>query len=206
MYIPDRFRMDDPVVLREFIRTHDFATIVARDGDGLLVSHAPLLLSEPDAPMALRGHLAASNPMASRFENPTRVLAIFMGPHAYIPRGWYTERPTVPTWNYAAVYVEGTALMLERPEDVIDLLGRTAHAHESPGGWRFDPSSPEAWRLVPGVRAFEIPIDRMSGKFKLDQTESAGDRESIARGLEATGDTQHVELARLMRSVGAPKR
>jgi transcriptional regulator len=206
MYIPDRFRLDDPEVLREFIRIHDFATIVARDGERLLVSHAPLLLSEPEAPPALRGHLAASNPMAARFEIPTPVTAIFMGPHAYIPRGWYTEHPTVPTWNYAAVYVEGTARVLKEPEELIDLLDRTTRAHEGAGGWRFDPSSPGARRLLTGVRAFEIPIDRMSGKFKLDQTESAGDRESIARGLETTGDTQHAELARLMRAVRAPER
>jgi len=204
MYLPDRFVEDDPAVLRAFVQRHDFATLFIQAEGRFLVSHAPLLLNverrDGGEHGFLEGHLALANPMARHLDTSPRVLAVFMGPHAYIPRAWYVERPTVPTWNYAAVYVEGTACPRREQAWVEDLLDRTTRAHEGPAGWRFDPSSEAGRRLVTAVRAFEIRIDRMIGKYKLEQNETPVDRESIARRLEESGDTSHAELASLMRA------
>jgi transcriptional regulator len=203
VYLPGRFTETDPAVLRDVIRSHDFATLVAVQDGRFLISHAPLLLDAGrEAHGILEGHLALANPMADHLDSHPRVMAVFMGPHAYIPPSWYVERPTVPTWNYVAVYVEGTARPRKDRDDVIDLLHRTTIAHEGPGGWRFEPDSDAGRRLVAGVRAFEIRIERMIGKFKLEQSETPADRESIARGLEGSGDTSHAELARFMREAG----
>ena len=196
MYLPGRFVEDDPAVLRAFVQQHDFATLISQSEGRFLVSHVPLLLKQD----VLEGHLALANPMASHLDTHPYVMAVFMGPHAYIPPSWYVERPTVPTWNYAAVYVEGTAHPRREQAFVEDLLDRTTRAHEGPEGWRFDPSSEAGRRLMGAVRAFEIPIDRMIGKYKLEQNQAPVDRESIARGLEGSGDTTHAELARLMRA------
>jgi transcriptional regulator len=200
VYLPSRFLESDPRVLRAFIARHDFATLVTH-ATSTLVSHAPLLLQDDRGPRgALLGHLALANPMAGHLDTSPRMTAIFLGPHAYISPSWYQDEATVPTWNYAAVYVEGIARPLRDPRSVSDLLARTTDAHEPPGGWSFDPDGPLARRLVQGVRAFEIEIERMAGKFKLEQGASAADRERIAARLEAGGDTAHAELASLMRA------
>lgn len=205
MYLPPRFAENDPPLLHEFIRRHDFATLITHRDTATLVSHAPLLLDADRGPHGtLVGHLALANPMASHLDASPRVTALFFGPHAYISPSWYQDEETVPTWNYAAVYVEGTGRALRDERAVAALLARTVATHEAAGGWSFDPAGTLARRLIPRVRAFEIVIERMSGKFKLEQNASPADRERIAARLEAGGDTTHAELARLMRAPRTP--
>jgi transcriptional regulator len=54
-------------------------------------------------------------------------------------------------------------------------------------------------RRIKGIVAFEMPIERLEGKFKLSQNRSAADRDGAIRGLERSGDPVAREMARLMR-------
>jgi transcriptional regulator len=201
VYLPSRFVENDPERLRAFISRYDFATLITHHAGSTLVSHAPLLLLADRGPRGiLLGHLARANPMSAHLDASPAVTAVFMGPHAYISPSWYVDEETVPTWNYAAVYVEGHARPIHDEGAVAEVLARTVAVHESAGAWRFDPQGPLAGRLIPRVRAFEIEIERIAGKFKLEQGASAADRDRLAARLEADGDTGHAELARLMRS------
>ncbi|HKY33737.1 MAG TPA: FMN-binding negative transcriptional regulator [Candidatus Polarisedimenticolia bacterium] len=206
MYIPRHFAEDDPQTIRDFIRRHDFATIVTAAGGGILASHAPLLLDEADGPPgALIGHLARGNPQVAALRGGARVLALFQGPHAYIPVGWYERRTTVPTWSYAAVYVEGTARVIEDRAAILDLLDRTARAHEPDGGWRLDPEASWIAPLLAGIEAFSIRVESIRGKFKLDQNMSPEDRAGVIRGLRASGDTGQAELAAMIQETLRPR-
>ena len=49
--------------------------------------------------------------------------------------------------------------------------------------------------LAPG----EIPVDRIEGKFKLNQNRSREDQEGVVAALEASTDPSEREIARLMR-------
>ncbi len=52
--------------------------------------------------------------------------------------------------------------------------------------------------MLKGIVAFEIPIARLEGKFKLNQNRSATDRQRVAQAL-ATGSSEDGQaLARLM--------
>lgn len=46
------------------------------------------------------------------------MLAIIQGPHGYISPGWYEYRPNVPTWNFAAAHLTGTAEILPNAENL----------------------------------------------------------------------------------------
>ena len=61
----------------------------------------------------ITGHMAYGNPQWKTFEIDENVLVIFQGPHAYISSSWYKDE-NVPTWNYQAVHVYGTASIMRR--------------------------------------------------------------------------------------------
>ncbi len=46
--------------------------------------------------------------------------------------------------------------------------------------------------------AFEMPIERIQGKFKLNQIKSEADRRGTIAGLEAVDDPMAREVAALM--------
>ncbi len=49
-----------------------------------------------------------------------------------------------------------------------------------------------------GITAFEMPITRLEGKFKMGQNKPAEDRAGAAAGLRATGEPMAAEVAALM--------
>ena len=53
-------------------------------------------------------------------------------------------------------------------------------------------------KMLKGIVAFEMPIGRLEGKFKLNQKSSAADREGAIKGLRQSGDAEAEEVAQLM--------
>lgn len=49
-----------------------------------------------------------------------------------------------------------------------------------------------------GIMAFEMPIERLEGKFKLGQNKPVDDRAGAVAGLRATGEPLSLEVASLM--------
>ena len=146
----------------------------------------------------LYGHVARANPHWRCLDGATRALAVFSGPHAYVSPRWY-EREGVPTWNYVAVHAEGAPRLLEDPAAVRELLARLTDTHDGPGGFAALPQDLVA-RMAHGIVAFELPIERLTGKAKLSQNKTAGDRAGVIRGLEGQGDSQALEIAALLRA------
>lgn len=74
-------------------------------------------------------------------------------------------------------------------------------AFEGPDGWSMD-VQPENYieGMLRGVSAFEMPIDRLEGKFKLSQNRPAGDRDQVADALSDSAREGDRDLAALMKS------
>ena len=75
----------------------------------------------------------------------------------------------------------------------------------------YEGSAPDAWTLagqpagyaegmLRGIVAFELPIVRIEGKFKLSQNRPPEDATGVIEGLRATGDPGDAALAALMES------
>ena len=80
MYVPAHFNEDRVGVMHELIRASGLATLVSMTADGLIASHAPLMLDPEPAPYGtLIGHLAKANPHARLADAGVRTLVIFQG-------------------------------------------------------------------------------------------------------------------------------
>lgn len=202
MYVPPSFVVTDPVQLHEFMERHSFATLISQAGNEPLASHLPLLLDREVGPHGrLIGHFARAN---SHWQSAAgqRVLAIFHGPHAYVSPGWMEPRNVVPTWNYVTVHAYGTLRLIEDRDRLRDIVRRTVETYEANRATPWSMSQPEAEfidKLLGAIVGFEIDIDRLEGKWKLNQNHPVERREQIIRGLLETGRHDESQIAELMK-------
>ena len=200
MYVPESFAETDRARLWAFLRKHDFATLITAVGTTPFATHLPILLDERGEQGTLLGHMARANPQWRAFDGTSEALVIFQGPHAYVSPTWYATHPSVPTWNYTAVHAYGTPRLLDDEAAVRDVLRRTTSLYEADGQWSLD-GLPDAYMrgMMCGIVAFEIPIARLEGKFKLSQNRDAEDRGRVADALDDRADGFDRDLAVLMR-------
>jgi transcriptional regulator len=201
MYIPTAFRAADRAALYDLIERHGFGTLVTvRDG-APFATHLPFLLDRGRG--VLLGHVARANPHAAALAG-AEALVIFRGPHAYVSPSWYATAPAVPTWNYAAVHVYGTASLLDEPR-LTDLLERLVRQYESgrPRPWAMDLPADYRQKMLRGIVGFEVPLSRVEGKFKLNQNRPAEDRAGVIEAL-AAGSAEERALAEFMTRFAPP--
>jgi transcriptional regulator len=203
MYIPSAFHVEDPARLAAFIRNQSFATLVTVDAGTPFASHLPMLFYAQAGPRGtLVSHMARANPQWRHFASGAEVLAIFHGPHGYISPAWYETAPAVPTWNYAAVHAYGVPVLITEQERIVDLLHELVATYESAFERPWSGDLPEEFRdkLIHGIVAFEIPVTRLEGKFKLSQNRPSADVDGVIEALSRSNDPESHALARLMRS------
>ena len=198
MYIPTAFAETDRGKLHDFITAHSFGLLVSTRQGEPFASHLPFLLERGAGPRGtLVGHMARANPQWQDLDGQ-QVLAVFSGPHAYVSPSWYATAPAVPTWNYAAVHVYGTAGLLDEPR-LTDLLERLVGQYESgrERPWTMDLPADYLAKMVRAVVGFEVPLARVEGKFKLSQNRPAEDRAGVIAALSAGGAEERA-LAEFM--------
>ncbi len=201
MYVPAAFSVEDGERLHAFLDAHAFGVLVSCIDGVPFATHVPMLL-EPDAGPhgTLVGHVARANPHQRAFDGETPALAVFHGPHAYVSPTWYATAPAVPTWNYTAVHVYGAPRAVEEPRRTRAIVERLVHRFEDARPAPWDGSAlPEDFRerMLGGIVAFELPVARMEGKFKLGQNRSAADRTAMHGALSADDDEARA-LARFI--------
>jgi transcriptional regulator len=195
MYVPATFAVHDEAALYDFVERYGFAILVSQTETGPFASHVPLLLDR--AGPRLLGHVARANPHWEFLESGDS-LAIFHGPHAYISPTWYVTPPAVSTWNYAAVHIYGKAKLVDAAEfgEIVERLVEQYESPESAPQVNALPADLRA-KLLAGIIGFELPIERIEGKFKLGQNRSTADQASMLAHLEHGGD-QGRALARFI--------
>ncbi len=205
MYRPRHFDIDDPSVLARFMREHSFVLLVTAADGVPVASHIPLILDTytgEGGGQRFLGHVAKANSHWRSFDGTAEAMAVFWGPHAYISPSWYETEKVVPTWNYVTVHAYGKPKVLSDPAAARGVLERLISEYESEatGPWSMD-VLPETYieKQLNAIVAFEMPIDRLEGKFKLNQKNSLADRQGAIKGLEGTGDPEALEVARLMK-------
>jgi transcriptional regulator len=201
MYIPPAFRVADTSKLAAFIQRNSFATLVSHDGTAPFASHLPMLFY----PVAgshgtLVSHMARANPQWQHFASGGEVLVIFHGPHSYISPSWYQTELAVPTWNYATVHAYGVPTVISEHERVVSLLRKMVSAYESGFEKPWPGNLPDDYRdkQMRGIVAFEIPVNRIEGKFKLGQNRSAEDTQGVFDALSRADDPDARAVARMM--------
>ncbi len=195
VYIPDHFKETRVDVLHDAIRQHGFATLVSMTAEGILASHAPLMLDpEPGPYGTLVGHLARANPHARAADPVVQTLVIFHGPHGYITPSYYATKSehgkVVPTWNYTAIHAYGRLQAFDDPARLLDVVTRLTQLNEEPRAlpWAVaDAPDDFVQGMLRGIIGIALPITRLAGKRKMSQNRPAADQAGVIRGLRTDG-------------------
>jgi transcriptional regulator len=203
MYVPPAFAETREEVLRDVISAHPLAILVtagAAAGDTAAAApqatHLPMTLGEDGGRRVLRGHVARANPhwRALVAPAPAPVLVIFQGAAAYVTPSWYPSKAetgkVVPTWNYEAVHVTGTARAIEDggwlAAQIRELTNQLEAANPAP--WSVDDAPSEfTAALARGIVGIEVAVEAIVGKVKASQNRPEPDRRGVASGLAAAG-------------------
>ncbi len=204
MYIPRAFAVQDTAALHELMRRHSFATLITTADGAPFATHLPLLLEERGEQGTLVGHVARANPQWRAFDGRAEALVIFSGPHAYVSPSLYEAQPSVPTWNYMVAHVYGAPRIVEDEDAVRRHLFALVARFEASQPHPYDHPYEEDWLrgMMRAVVAFELPIARIEGKFKLSQNRSETDRTNVAAAFAASEAPDERALAAAMRTLG----
>lgn len=189
MYIRASHQPRDPADTIEVIRRNMFATLVT----DMVATHLPFVLEGE----TLYAHMARANPQSAMLDG-RQALVIFQGPHAYISPSWYVDRGTAPTWDYVAVHCYGRVRVHDGDETRrnIERLISVVEAGR-PRPWSLDDLSEEnIAELLRNVVSFEIPIERMEGKFKLNQGDTPEHLRAAVGALEREGSSALADYIR----------
>ena len=210
MYLPAHFAETRTELLHGLIAAHPLGALVTLGPDGLTADHIPFIL-DPNAGDhgALIGHVARANPVWQTLEPegvaPRDALVIFQGPTAYVSPTWYpTKQAThevVPTYNYAVVHVHGTPVTHHDPKWLRAAVGKLTKTMEAaqPTPWKMaDAPTPFINGRLEHIVGIEIPIARITGKWKTSQNRPAVDRAGAAAGLRSSGDPAAAVMAELI--------
>jgi transcriptional regulator len=191
------FRFDSDAAMLDWAFARGFAHILAATAEGPMVAHAPIV---PAGDGAVRFHLARANRLVPLLDG-ARVILSIAGPDGYITPNWYADpAQQVPTWNYVAVEIEGTARVIDE-DGLIALLDTLAAIHEP----RVIPDNP--WTraklddarfraMLRAIIGFEVTIEAVRGTNKLGQNKAEADRKGATDGLARTGNTALADLMR----------
>jgi transcriptional regulator len=195
VYVPAHFQEDRIDVLHEFIRNTRLATLVSMTADGMIASHAPLMLDPDPAPYGtLIGHLAKANPHARAANPGVQTLVIFQGTDGYITPSYYAAKKehgkVVPTWNYTAVHAYGTLEVFDDPARLLEVVTRLTNRYETPRAqpWAVaDAPDDFVQGMLRGIVGIALPIARLEGKVKMSQNRPAADQAGVIKGLRLDG-------------------
>jgi transcriptional regulator len=241
MHLPAVNAVFRPPVLRRFIRENPLGILTTGIKSSsypfLQSSHIPWIVDAKDEDSEielgrLRGHIAVQNPQAKAIVQSLTsessgtpksyleddVLVLFNGPvHHYVTPHFYTDtKPAtgkvVPTWDYDAVEVYGTARIYFDPnsEETTDFLTQqlsalSQHAETSIMGYGEDMKT-KAWQVsdapTPYIKimkkriiGIEIEMKSMAGRFKMSQEKPKGDRAGVIKGFSNMGSAAGTQMA-----------
>ena len=203
MYIPSSFAERDTNNLHDFIEQNSFGLLVSQV-DGLpFATHLPFLLERTAGSNGtLIGHMARANPQWRGAMGRT-VLAIFSGPHAYISPTWYDAEQVVPTWNYTAVHASGRVQIIDDEAGLMKIVQDSVRVYERtmPRPWSFDGSGTFAKALLAQIVGFRIEIEKIEGKWKLNQNQPVERREKVVRALREQSGENPQAVAAMMKAM-----
>ncbi|MHA6164663.1 FMN-binding negative transcriptional regulator [Bacillus mojavensis] len=199
MYIPKYYKVTNVDDIWDFVQNNSFGTIVTTALGKPIATHLPLQLMKEGDTYYITGHIAYGNPQWRTFEACEDVLVMFQGPHAYISSSWY-EKENVPTWNYQAVHVYGTASILNEEElkhDLTMLLQKYEKHRKNPVLW--DKLSPQLLESqLKGIVGFKMKVGEIQASYKLSQNRNEKDYMNIIDQLRNEGDSNSKQMAELM--------
>ena len=200
MYLPSHYAVTDRQQLHDFIKGNGFGILFSGNGPEPVASHLPFILDESAGEQGtLLAHMARANRQWRHADGQT-VLTVFQGPHAYVSPTWYQETETVPTWNYVAVHVYGTLRVVQDKQRFQSIIEQITNYYESslPQPWKAEFTSEYAQQMLQRIVVFQIEIEKMQGKWKLNQNHPEARRRRVVDVLKTMPDDNSRGIVTLM--------
>lgn len=208
MYTPRQNEETRIDVMHALIRAHPLGVWVSMGDGELIANHIPFDIDPARGEFGtLVGHVARANPIWRQPPSAVPSIVTFQGPQSYITPSWYPSKhehgKVVPTWNYAVVHAHGVPAFIQDKAWL--------HAHVSSLTSRHEASQALPWavsdapanyldKMISAIVGVEIPIARLSGKWKMSQNRTESDQLAVVAGLLAKRDPQAAGVAEVMRS------
>lgn len=209
VYLPEHFEVVDRELLLGVIRDFPLGMLITVEGEGLSANHIPCLFEEGSAEAGtsdrLIAHVARNNPVWWEHDPAYGALVVFQSVDAYITPTWYeTKRTTqevVPTWNYAVVHISGPLMIHDDVKWLRGQAGKLTRTMETgrENPWKMSDAPREySEELLRSIVGIEIPVERMTGKFKASQNRADADAAGAAAGLRESGGASEMLMADLI--------
>lgn len=194
MYRPKHTAIDDIPLLAGTIRQIGFGALVTPTPEGMEISHVPVVVNMSGDQVALETHVARHNAHWRGLASGPSTF-IFQGPHAYVSPSFYPTKAedgkAVPTWNYIVVHAHGRAKAIQDGAWLHEHLVALTNIHEAhrPAPWQVD-DAPVAYTaaLKRGIVGIRFVVDRLEGKFKLNQEKPEANQLGTIEGLRQEGE------------------
>jgi transcriptional regulator len=139
---------------------------------------------------------------ATRYLDGAEALFVINGPDGYISPDWYGAPDQVPTWNYVAVELVGSARKMDEAELIAqsDALSYSQELKLTPKPvWtRAKMTDGLFEKMLRGIYGFEMHVTTWRSTLKLGQNKSDAMREAAANGAAAAGN---IAIADAMRNL-----
>ncbi len=191
MYNLPYYKEKDPALVLAFMKQYPFAMLSGVDAEQKPVAtQVPLLVSEKNGQLFLRGHIMRNNDHHLAFAQNNQVLALFTGPNTYVSASWYENKQQGSTWNYMSVHAKGEMRFLPEAELLTLLDDLTSHFENDPASPASYKNIPDDYisRMVKAIVAFEIKVTSIDNVFKLSQNRDKQSFENILGKLENGSD------------------
>ncbi|WP_029036657.1 FMN-binding negative transcriptional regulator [Salinimicrobium xinjiangense] len=195
MFRQQKYLKKDPQYIYDFIQQHPFATFVLQ-GEELLATHIPVLITGTPEKFLLYGHIAEANEQYKFLKDGLEALLIFQGAHGYVSSSWYKDM-NISTWDYSAVHVN-VKLKLQSREELENSLQNLIQKFEK------DQRCPIYYKDLPDdmvedhlplITGFWCEPVKVQAIAKLHQGFEKDDVESVRRHLEERQDPLSSKLS-----------
>jgi transcriptional regulator len=207
MYVHPAFKAESEVA-HQLLKERGFGTLVATDGARPVAAHVPFLFAPSGEAGTIELHVARANPIHEVIARNPAVLLTCLGPDAYISPDWYVSANQVPTWNYVAVHVSGTARLMQKDELRAHVDRHSAHFEERLPKKPWTSAKMDQHRLSALLNAIvgvAVKIETMEASWKLGQHKGRDDHDGAVAGLRARGEAASSAVADLMDAARAPR-
>ena len=199
MYLKPVYQPEGLQQVHDLIERVVLGTLVAVGPSGLTAAHLPFMVDRDRGEHGtLVCHLAAANPQAELVRAGVDMMAVFLGPEAYVSSSWFVQRDNAPTWAYAAVHCHGRPVVQDDRASVRNIARLVDTLEQGRGNrWELGELGPGGLaRRMPRIVCFEMPIDRVEARFQLGQEEAAVNMAAAAAALDQQDEQEVAALIR----------
>lgn len=207
MYLPKIHEETRVEILHQLIHSHPLGTWVVLGEGELVANPIPFFIDSSRGEFGtLMAHVSRANPVWNLPVSSVPSLVSFQGAQTYITPSWYPSKQehgkAVPTWNYVVVQAQGVPRFIEDREWLLAHVELLTQQHECKQEvqWKVK-DAPDDYieRLLGAIVGVEIPIQQLTGKWKISQNRPEVDKKGIINGLENNGDEHSLAVANWVR-------